>query len=78
MSAVDLSRVKGIGAQYGELLQAAGVNTVGELAQQDAASLRERLVAVNVTRNLVRDVAGVSKVESWIGQAKELPQMITD
>ncbi len=78
VSAIDLSRVKGIGAQYGELLQAAGVGTVGELAQQEAASLRERLVAVNVTRNLVRDVAGASKIESWIGQAKELPQIITD
>ena len=77
VSAIDLSRVKGIGAQYGELLQAAGVGTVGELAQQEAASLRERLLAVNTTKNLVREVAGVSKIERWIDQAKGLPQIIT-
>jgi len=78
VSAIDLSRVKGVGAQYGELLQAAGVTKVGDLAQQDAASLREQLVAVNTTKNLVRDVPGVSKIENWIGQAKELPQVVTD
>ncbi len=77
VSAIDLSRVKGIGAQYGELLQAAGVGTVGELAQQEAASLHERLAAVNTNKNLVRDVAGVSKIKSWIDQAKQLPQIIT-
>ncbi len=77
VSAIDLSRVRGIGAQYGELLQAAGVATVGDLAQQDAASLREQLVAVNATRNLVREVPGASKIENWISQAKELPQIIS-
>jgi len=78
VSAIDLSRVRGIGAQYGELLQAASVATVGDLAQQEAASLHERLVAVNTTKNLVREVAGISKIESWIGQAKELPQVVSN
>lgn len=78
VSAIDLSRVKGIGTQYGELLQAAGVGTVGELAKQDAASLYERLVAVNTARNLVRDVPGASKIESWITQAKDLPEMVAN
>jgi len=77
VSAVDLSRVKGVGAQMGELLQAAGVTTVGHLAQQEAASLHEQLLAVNATRNLVRQVPGVSQVENWISQAKELPQAVT-
>ena len=77
VSAIDLSRVRGIGAQYGELLQAAGVATVGDLARQEAASLREQLLAVNTTRNLVREVPGVSKIENWISQAKELPQIIS-
>ena len=77
VSAVDLSRVKGVGAQMGELLQAAGVITVGHLAQQEAASLHEQLLAVNATRNLVRQVPGVSQVENWISQAKELPQAVT-
>ena len=77
VSAVDLSRVKGIGAQMGELLQAAGVTTVGALAQQEAASLHEQLIAVNATRKLVRQVPGVSQIETWIGTAKDLPQAVT-
>ena len=77
MSAVDLSRVKGVGAQTSELLQAAGAITVGDLAQQGAVSLHEQLLAVNATRKLVRQVPGVSQIENWIGQAKELPQVVT-
>lgn len=77
VSAVDLSRVKGVGAQMGELLQAAGVTTVGALAQQEAASLHEQLLAVNAARKLVRQVPGVSQIETWIGLAKDLPQAVT-
>jgi uncharacterized membrane protein len=78
VSAIDLSRVKGVGAQYGELLQAAGVTTVGDLAQQNAASLHQKMVAVNTQKNLVREVPGVSKVEKWIAAAKELPPAVTN
>ena len=77
VSAIDLSRVKGIGAQFGELLQAAGVTTVGGLAQQEAAGLHDQLVAVNKSKNLVREVPGVSQIGKWIGEAKALPQVVT-
>ena len=77
VSAIDLSRVKGVGPQYGELLHAAGVATVGNLAQQEAASLQGQLLAVNATKNLVREVPGESLIENWISQAKELPQVVT-
>jgi uncharacterized membrane protein len=78
VSAIDLSRVKGVGAQFGELLQAAGVTTVGDLAQQDAAGLHDQLVAVNQSKNLAREVPGVSQIEKWISEAKELPQVVTN
>ena len=77
MSAVDLTRVTGVGPQSAELLQAAGVATVADLAQQDAASLHEKLVAVNASRNLVRVVPGVSQIEKAIETAKGLPQVVT-
>ena len=51
--------------------------TVGDLAQQDAASLHEKLVAVNADRNLVRVVPGVSQIEKAFETAKELPQVVT-
>ena len=77
VSAVDLTRVTGVGPQSAELLQAAGVATVGDLAQQDAASLHEKLVAVNASRKLVRVVPGVAQIEKAIDTAKELPQVVT-
>ncbi|MCB0200239.1 MAG: DUF4332 domain-containing protein [Anaerolineae bacterium] len=76
VSAVDLSRVKGVGAQYGELLQAAGVASVLDLAEQDAASLREQLVALNATNRLVREVPGEAQLDGMIEAAKSLPQAI--
>lgn len=77
VSAIDLSRVKGIGSQYGELLQAAGVASVGDLASQDASSLLEKMRLVNAERNLVREMPNVSYVENWVNQAKNLPQVVT-
>ena len=77
VSAVDLTRLPGVGPQSAELLQAAGVVTVGGLAQQDAASLHEQLVAVNESRHLVRVVPGVSQIQKAIEVAKELPELVT-
>ena len=77
VSAVDLTRLPGVGPQSAELLQAAGVVTVGALAQQDAASLHEQLVTVNASRHLVRVVPGVSQIQKAIDAAKELPELVT-
>jgi hypothetical protein len=60
-----------------ELLRSAGVATVGDLAQQDAASLHEKMVAVNESHKLVHAVPGVAQVEKAIEAAKELPQVVT-
>jgi predicted flap endonuclease-1-like 5' DNA nuclease len=76
--AVDLWRVGGIGAEYRELLQAAGVTSVGDLAQRDAASLYKQLVSVNTAKKLVREVPGESRIAKWINQAKELPQAVAN
>lgn len=75
VSAVDLTRVPGVGPQTAELLVAAGVGTVADLAQQDAAALHEKLVAINADRNLVHAVPGAAQVEKAIEAAQELPQV---
>ncbi len=58
VSAIDLTRVKGIGAQYGDLLVAAGVTSVGDLAQRIATPLLEQLAAVNDASSRCPRVAG--------------------
>jgi predicted flap endonuclease-1-like 5' DNA nuclease len=50
----DLFRVKGVGEEYADLLEAAGVDTVPELAQRRADNLTKRMAEVNEEKNLVR------------------------
>lgn len=73
----DLFRVKGVGEEYSDLLENAGVDTVVELAQRNAANLFEKMVAVNQQKKLVRKLPTLAQVEGWINQAKRLPRAVT-
>jgi predicted flap endonuclease-1-like 5' DNA nuclease len=72
----DLFRIKGIGEQYSDLLEAAGVDTVPELAQRKAENLYKKMVEVNDSKNLVRVTPSLSSVEKWVAEAKQLPRMV--
>ncbi len=72
----DLFRIKGVSTQYSELLKAAGVDTVKELAQRNAENLHSTMVETNQAKKLVRLVPAKSNVISWVKQAKELPRVI--
>jgi predicted flap endonuclease-1-like 5' DNA nuclease len=73
----DLFRIKGIGEEYTDLLEEAGVDTVPELAQRNPENLYQKLVAINQEKKLVRRLPGQDQVSDWIGQAKQLPRVIT-
>lgn len=73
----DLYRVHGIGKEYAELLEAAGVDTVPELAQRVPAHLLEAMGTVNAQKKLVRHLPSSTQVESWVTQAKGLPRRIS-
>ena len=73
----DLMRIKGGGGQFAELLEAAGVDTVRELAHRNAENLHTALEAKNAERKLVGRVPSLAEVERMIAQAKELPGTIT-
>lgn len=72
----DLFRVKGIGSEYSDLLEEAGVDSCAELAQRRADNLYEKMVAVNTTKKLVRKLPTQSQVADWIDQAKKLPKVV--
>ena len=74
---VDLYRIKGVGSEYSDLLEAAGVDTIPELAQRKAGNLIQKIVAVNKEKKLVRKLPDESQVADWIEQAKKLPRIIT-
>ena len=72
----DLFRIKGVAGQYAELLEAAGVDTVKELAQRIPENLTERMEKINEEKNLVRSVPYLKMVRKWVAQAKELPGIL--
>jgi predicted flap endonuclease-1-like 5' DNA nuclease len=73
----DLFRLDGVAGEYAELLEAAGVDTVPELAQRNAENLYQKLVEVNEANKLVRVVPVQTQVEQWVEQAKNLPRIVT-
>lgn len=73
----DLYRVKGIGSEYSELLEKAGVDTVKELRNRVPDNLYNKMVEVNNSKKLVRQLPGLKRVKSWIESAKKLPPMVT-
>jgi len=73
----DLFRINGIGPQFAELLEAAGVDTVKELRHRVAANLAAKLLEVNEQKNLCRRVPVESEVQRMIDQAKELEPRMT-
>jgi predicted flap endonuclease-1-like 5' DNA nuclease len=73
----DLYRIKGIGSEYSDLLEAAGVDTVVELSKRRADNLTEKMVEVNVEKKLVRRVPTQQMVEGWIAEAKTLPRIVS-
>lgn len=76
VNAADLFRLKGVSSQYAELLNAAGVDTVKELAQRNADNLHAKMVEVNSAKNLVRQTPSLDQVKGWVDQAKELPRVV--
>ena len=73
----DLFRIKGIGEEYSDLLEASGVDTVPELAQRNAENLYKKMLEVNEQKKLVRRPPTLKQVQDWVAQAKELPRVLT-
>ncbi|MFQ5426549.1 MAG: DUF4332 domain-containing protein [Gaiellales bacterium] len=74
---LDLARVRGIGPQYSDLLEAGGVDSVAELLRRNADHLASALHEVNARRRLVRHVPGAALIEAWQARARDLPRIVT-
>ena len=73
----DLFRIKGVGEEYADLLEASGVDTVKELRNRVPANLHAKMTEVNAAKNLVRTAPSLSGVESWVEHAKTLDPMVS-
>lgn len=72
----DLFRVKGIGTQYSDLLEAAGVDTVVELSKRKPEALLETMAKVNAKKNLVNQLPVLNVVRDWVKNAKSLKRAV--
>ena len=72
----DLMRIKGVGEEYSDLLEEAGVDTVVELARRNADNLCAKMIEVNEIKKLVRRPPTLENVKSWVEQAKALPRKV--
>lgn len=72
----DLMRIKGVGSEYSDLLEAAGVDTVPELAQRNSVNLHEALVRANEAKPIVRRLPTANAVFHWVEQAKVLGRAV--
>ncbi|MCK0511660.1 DUF4332 domain-containing protein [Aromatoleum buckelii] len=72
----DLFRIKGVGSEYSELLEAAGVDTVPELSRRNVANLTEAMQAANEKMKLTRRMPAQTEVARWVEEAKTLPRML--
>ena len=73
----DLFRINGVAGQYAELLEAAGVDTVVELATRNAANLAAKMAEVNKEKNLTNRAPSEAEVGRWIEEAKALPRHVS-
>lgn len=73
---VDLFRVKGVGPQYSELLEASGVDTTKELAQRVPTNLLKKMDEINSTQNLSKRIPTEKELVRWIEEAKSLPRVL--
>jgi len=73
----DLMRVRGVGEEYSDLLEKAGVDTVAELARRNPENLHARLAEVNAARRLVRRMPSRGTVARWVEHARVLPRVVS-
>ena len=66
----DLVRIKGIGEEYSDLIEEAGVKSAAELAGRDPDILFKQLIEVNENKRLVRKPPPLQAVKDWIEQAR--------
>ncbi len=73
----DLFRIKGVAGQYAELLEAAGVDTIVELARRNSENLAKQMAKANEQKKCTDTVPTANQVKGWIEQAKALPRKVS-
>ncbi|MCP3974207.1 MAG: DUF4332 domain-containing protein [bacterium] len=73
----DLMRIKGVGEEYSDLLEASGVDTIKELRRRNAANLLTAMIEINRKKDLVRRLPTEAMVQRWVDHAKGLDPVVS-
>ena len=74
----DLMRLDGVGSEYADLLEAAGVDSCAELAQRNAANLATTFQELDAARpNWIRQIPSESTIAGWIAEAGSLAKVVS-
>ncbi|MBP3438767.1 MAG: DUF4332 domain-containing protein [Sutterella sp.] len=72
----DLFRIHGIGPQYAEFFEIAGVDTVKELSHRVPENLLAKLEAVNAEKQLTKRVPALKELRRYVAEAKKLKPIL--
>ena len=75
-SLCDLMRVRGVGEEYSDLLEASGVDTVRELRRRNPENLYAEVSRVNQQKQLVRRDPTRKQVRSWVSAAQKMKVLV--
>jgi predicted flap endonuclease-1-like 5' DNA nuclease len=73
----DLYRLKGVGSEYADLLEAAGVDSPPELARRVPANLVATMTKLNAEKKIVRKLPTLAQVTDWVEQSKKLKAVVS-
>jgi hypothetical protein len=69
-------RAKGVGWEFADLLEEAGVDSCTELAARNPDNLRSVLVQLNEQQQLVQHAPSLAMVRRWVAGAKRFPKVV--
>ena len=65
-------KIKNLGRDYADLLEAAGIESIAELKRRNPDSLHETMELVNKKRKIVDRMPSVKRVSKWIEESKDI------
>ena len=73
---IDLFRIEGLGIEFSELLEASGVEAIGELGKMDPEKLHDKMLKVNSTKKFVLQVPSLQEVQQFVSFAKSMRPIV--
>ena len=68
----ELMKIKNLGRDYADLLEAVGVESVSELKRRNPESLHEMMKNANQVKKIVDRMPSLKRVTNWIDDSKDI------